>query len=67
MRRVEDESGFSNAEFDKFCRPGLRLIPLLRLEPQMLNFLATRPQAKDTTLNAFPNDLLKKVIELTAP
>lgn len=55
---------FSNAERGKFYKPDLRLIPPVRLEPQVLDFLAKRAQAKGTTLNALLNDLLKKDIEL---
>jgi hypothetical protein len=40
------------------------LIPPVRLELQVLDFLATRAQAKGTTLNALLNTLLKKDIEL---
>jgi hypothetical protein len=42
----------------------LRLIPPVRLEPQVLDFLAKRAEAKGTTLNALLNALLKKDIEL---
>jgi predicted transcriptional regulator len=34
------------------------------LEPQVLDFLAKRAEAKGTTLNALLNALLKKDIEL---
>jgi hypothetical protein len=37
---------------------------LVRIEPQVLNFLAQRAQAKGTTVNDLLNALLKKDIEL---
>jgi hypothetical protein len=54
------EFDFSNAQRGKFYKSNLRLIPLVRLEPQVLDFLAKRTEAKGTTLNA----LHKKDIEL---
>jgi hypothetical protein len=42
----------------------MRLIPPVRLDPQVLNFLADRAQAKGTTINELLNALLKKDIEL---
>jgi hypothetical protein len=59
-----DEYDFTNAQRGKFYQPNLRLIPPVRLDPQVLDFLATRAQAKGTTLNALLNTLLKKDIEL---
>jgi hypothetical protein len=61
---MKDEYDFSNAQRGRFYKPDLRLIPPVRLEPQVLDFLATRAQAKGTTVNALLNDLLKKDIEL---
>ncbi len=61
---MQDEYDFSNAERGKFYRPNLRLIPPVRLEPQVLDFLAQRAEAKGMTLNALLNALLKKDIEL---
>lgn len=61
---MKDEYDFSNAERGKFYKPDLRLIPPVRLEPQVLDFLAKRAEAKGTTLNALLNTLLKKDIEL---
>lgn len=66
VQAMKDEYDFSGAERGKFYRPNLRLIPPLRLEPQVLDFLATRAQARGTTLNALLNELLKKDIELIA-
>jgi hypothetical protein len=61
---MKDEYDFTNGVRGKFYKPNLRLIPPVRLEPQVLDFLATRAQAKGTTLNALLNTLLKKDIEL---
>ena len=64
VNAMKDEYDFSNAERGKFYRPNLRLIPPVRLEPQVLDFLAKRAEAKGTSLNALLNALLKKDIEL---
>jgi predicted HicB family RNase H-like nuclease len=61
---MKKEYDFSNAERGKFYRPNLRLIPPVRLEPEVLDFLATRAQARGTTINQLVNQLLKKDMEL---
>ena len=61
---MKDEYDFSNAERGKFYRPNLRLIPPVRLEPEVLDFLATRAKERGTTINQLVNQLLKKDIEL---
>jgi hypothetical protein len=61
---MKDEYDFSNAERGKFYRPNLRLIPPLRLEPEVLDFLATRAQQRGVTLNELLNQLLKKDMEM---
>jgi hypothetical protein len=61
---MKDEYDFSNAERGKFYRPNLRLIPPLRLEPEVLDFLATRAQERGVTLNQLLDQLLKKDMEL---
>ena len=61
---MKDEYDFSKAERGKFHSPNLRLIPPVRLEPDVLDFLATRAQARGTTVNQLVNQLLKKDIEL---
>ncbi|MEQ1592907.1 MAG: hypothetical protein ABL892_11035 [Thiobacillaceae bacterium] len=61
---MKDEYDFSNAERGKFYRPGLRLIPPVRLEPEVLDFLATRASQRGTTVNQLVNQLLKKDMEL---
>lgn len=61
---MKDEYDFSHAERGKFFRPNLRLIPPVRLEPDVLDFLATRAEARGTTVNQLINQLLKNDIEL---
>ena len=61
---MKDEYDFSKAERGKFYRPNLRLIPPLRLEPEVLDFLATRAQERGVTVNQLVNQLLKKGMEL---
>ncbi len=61
---MKDEYDFSDAERGKFHRPDLRLIPPVRLEPEVLDFLATRASERGTTVNELVNQLLKKDIEL---
>jgi hypothetical protein len=36
---MKDEYDFSNAQSGKFYKPDLRLIPPVRLDPQVLDFL----------------------------
>lgn len=61
---MKDEYDFSNAQRGKFYKPNLRLIPPVRLDPDVLDFLATRAQQRGTTINQLVNQLLKKDIEL---
>ena len=61
---MKDEYDFSNAQRGKFYKPNLRLIPPVRLDPEVLDFLATRAQQRGTTINHLVNQLLKKDIEL---
>ena len=64
VNTMKDEYDFTNAQRGKFYKPDVRLIPPVRLEPQVLDFLAKRAEATGTTLNALLNTLLKKDIEL---
>ena len=48
----------------KFFKPHLRLIPPVRLDPEVVDFLASRAEARGITLNGLVNQLLKKDIEL---
>ncbi|MEQ1662195.1 MAG: hypothetical protein ABL877_05825 [Thiobacillus sp.] len=61
---MKDEYDFSNAERGKFYRPNLRLIPPVRLGPEVLNFLATCASQRGTTVNQLVNQLLKRDMEL---
>ena len=61
---MQNEYDFSGAERGKFYQADIRLTPPLRLEPNVLEFLTRRAEAKGTTLNALVNALLKKDIEL---
>jgi hypothetical protein len=61
---MKDEYDFSNGVRGKFYKPNQRLIPPLRLEPAVLDFLASRAEARGVTINALLNQLLKKDIEL---
>ena len=61
---MKDEFDFSTAERGKFYRPNLRLIPPVRLEPEVLDFLAIRASQRGTTVNQLVNQLLKKDMEL---
>lgn len=61
---MKDEYDFSTAERGKFYRPNLRLIPPVRLEPEVLDFLAIRASQRGTTVNQLVNQLLKKDMEL---
>ena len=61
---MKDEYDFSNAERGKFYRADLRLIPPVRLEPEVLDFLATSAEKRGTTVNKLVNQLLKKDMEL---
>lgn len=60
---MKDEYDFSNAERGKFFKSKLRLIPPVRLDPEILEFLATRAEARGTTLNQLINQLLKNDID----
>jgi len=59
---MKDEYDFSNAERGKFFKPNLRLIPPVRLEAEVLDFLAASAAKRGTTVNALINQLLKNDI-----
>ncbi len=61
---MKDEYDFTNAERGKFYQPDVRLIPPVRLEPDVLEFLATCAKERGTTVNQLVNQLLKKDMEL---
>lgn len=59
---MKDEYDFSNAERGKFYCPNLRLIPPVRLEPEVLDFLVDSAAKRGTTVNELVNQLLKNDI-----
>ena len=61
---MKDEYELANAVRGKFFKSNLRLIPPVRLDLEVVDFLASRAQARGVTLNALVNQLLKKDIEL---
>ena len=61
---MKDEYDFSSATRGKFYQDGVQLVPPVHLEPDVLNYLLTKAEARGTTLNALVNELLKKDIEL---
>jgi hypothetical protein len=61
---MKDHYDFYQGERGKFYKPNLRLIPPVRLEPEVLDFLATRAEQRGITVNQLINHLLKKDIEL---
>lgn len=60
---MKDEYDFTNAQRGKFHKPDLRLIPPVRLDPDVLEFLAAHAQARGTTVNQLVNQLLKQDME----
>jgi hypothetical protein len=61
---MKDEYDFTGAVCGKFYREGAELIPPVHLEPEVLNYLRARAEARGTSLNELVNELLKKDIEL---
>lgn len=61
---MKDEYDFSKAERGKFFRPGAALRTSVHLEPQVMEYLAVRAEAKGVTIDQLVNDLLQKDIEL---
>jgi hypothetical protein len=60
---MKDEYDFSNGERGKFFRPGARLVPPVRLEPDVLDFLTQHASAAGVSLDELVNRLLKRDIE----
>lgn len=60
---MKDEYDFSKAERGKFFKPNLRLIPPVRIEPEVLDFLAASAEKRGTTVNDLINQLLKNDID----
>jgi CRISPR/Cas system-associated protein Csm6 len=61
---LKDEYDFKGAERGKFYRKDAVLIPPVTLDPEVLEFLLGRAQARGATLSELVNELLKKDIEL---
>lgn len=61
---MKDEYDFSNAERGKFYRPGAQLIPPVHLDPEILDYLSARAEARGTSLSELVNEMLRKDIEL---
>jgi hypothetical protein len=61
---MKDEYDFSGAQRGKFFREGVRLVPPIHLEPEVLDYLAKRASANGVSLSSLVNTLLKKDIEL---
>jgi len=61
---MKDEYDFSKAERGRFHRPDALLTPPVHLEPEVLDFLASRADARGISLSELVNALLKKDIEL---
>jgi hypothetical protein len=61
---MKDEYDFSKAERGRFFRQDAVLAPPVHLEPEVLDFLTARAQARGMSLNELVNALLKKDIEL---
>ena len=61
---MNDEYDFTDAERGRFCRPDAQLIPPVHLEPEVLDELRSRAEARGVSLSALVNTLLKKDIEL---
>ena len=47
----------------KFYGPGAQLVPPVHIEPEVLDHLAARAEARGTSFSALVNELLKSDIE----
>ena len=61
---MKDEYDFSKAERGKFFREGARLVPPVHLDPEVLDYLTARAEARGVSLSTLVNTLLRKDIEL---
>jgi len=61
---MKDEYDFSKATRGKFFREGARLVPPVHLEPEVLDYLTKRAEARGVSLSTLVNTLLRKDIEL---
>jgi hypothetical protein len=60
---MKEEYDFSNARRGMFYRAGAQLVPPVHLEPEVLDYLAARAQARGMPLSSLVNELLRKDIE----
>jgi hypothetical protein len=60
---MKEEYDFSNATRGKFYRAGAQHIPPVHLDPDVLDYLAARAEARGISLSDLVNELLKKDIE----
>lgn len=60
----KDNYDFTDAERGKFYRQGAQLIPPVHLEPEVLDYLVARAEARGKSLSGLVNELLKKDIEM---
>jgi hypothetical protein len=61
---MKPEYDFSSGVRGKFFSADASLIPPIHLEPEVLDYLTARAEARGKTLNELVNELLKKDIEL---
>ncbi len=61
---MKEEYDFSKAKRGKFYRENATLVPPVHLEPEVLQYLQARAEARGTSLSQLVNDLLKNDIEL---
>ena len=61
---MNDEYDFKAAERGRFYRADAQLIRPVHLEPEVLDELRSRAEARGVSLSALVNTLLKKDIEL---
>ena len=60
---MKDEYDFAGAQRGKFFRKDAVLVPPVHLEPEVLQYLKARADARGTSLSELVNVLLKKDIE----
>ena len=61
---MQEEYDFSGGERGKFHFSGASLVPPVHLDPDVLDFLQSRADARGIALSTLVNLLLKKEIEL---
>jgi hypothetical protein len=61
---MKDEYDFLTAKRSRFFREGVRLVPPIHLDPEVLDNLSKRALAEGVSLSSLVNTLLKKGIKL---